>query len=367
MTPESGSVDPSEAVAGPVRLPARCVTVQRQFDQRARRFAGASTIVREVGQRLFERLETIRPDGRIVVDLGCAAGAQQAALLRHFAPGTWIGIDLSHAMLVQAPQGGSAFARWLPRTLRPRSHALRICANADCVPLASYSVDCVFSNLMLNWHPAPHRVFPEIARVLREGGLLLFSSLGPDTLRELREACAAALPHARPMPFVDMHDLGHDGRGRFFVARHRIGGYPPDLSIGPAAAGRSARPRRQSARRPLRGDALGPTGQGPAGRAGGAARQHRADRIDVRDQLWPWLEGAAAGARRRHDHHFSRSAARSAAAQMIARRRRQRGSAAGPAYPGAASARRAAARSEGVNVSGIRNIAIKLTRLVRIT
>jgi len=208
MTPESGSVDPSEAVAGPIRVPARCVTVQRQFDQRARRFAGASTIVREVGQRLFERLETIRPDGRIVVDLGCAAGAQQAALLRHFAPGTWIGIDLSHAMLVQAPQGGPAFARWLPRTLRPRSHALRMCANADCVPLASDSVDCVFSNLMLNWHPAPHRVFPEIARVLREGGLLLFSSLGPDTLRELREACAAALPHARPMPFVDMHDLG---------------------------------------------------------------------------------------------------------------------------------------------------------------
>jgi len=117
MTPESGSVDQSEAVAGPIRVPARCVTVQRQFDQRARRFAGASTIVREVGQRLFERLETIRPDGRIVVDLGCAAGAQQAALLRHFAPGTWIGIDLSHAMLVQAPQGGSAFARWLPRTL----------------------------------------------------------------------------------------------------------------------------------------------------------------------------------------------------------------------------------------------------------
>jgi malonyl-CoA O-methyltransferase len=208
MTPESGSVDQSEAVAGPIRVPARCITVQRQFDRRARRFAGAATIVREVGQRLFERLETIRPDGRIVVDLGCGAGAQQAALLRHFARGTWIGIDLSHAMLVQAPSGGPAFARWLPRTLRPWSHALRICANADCVPLASDSVDCVFSNLMLNWHPAPHRVFPEIARVLREGGLLLFSSLGPDTLRELREACAAALPHARPMPFVDMHDLG---------------------------------------------------------------------------------------------------------------------------------------------------------------
>jgi len=96
----------------------------------------------------------------------------------------------------------------LPRALRPRERAVRICGNADQLPLAAGSVDCVFSNLMLNWHPAPHRVFPELARVLREGGLLLFSSLGPDTLQELRDACKGALPFARPMPFVDMHDLG---------------------------------------------------------------------------------------------------------------------------------------------------------------
>jgi malonyl-CoA O-methyltransferase len=207
MTPESGSVVPSAGASGPGRIPADCATVQAQFDRRARRFAGAAEVVRETGRRLLERLEGIGLDARVIVDLGCGAGPQRAALLRRFGGATWIGVDLSRAMLAQGRTDAPAFARRL-RALWPRPRALRVCANADRLPLADASADCVFSNLMLNWHPAPHTVFPEAARVLREGGLLLFSSLGPDTLRELREACAAALPRARPMPFVDMHDLG---------------------------------------------------------------------------------------------------------------------------------------------------------------
>jgi len=206
MTPVPGSVERPSALS--LRVPVRSVTVQRQFDRRAARFAGASAIVRETGQRLYERLDYIRHDARVVVDLGCGPGAQRAALLKRFARATWLGVDLSPAMLAQGPVAAPAFARWLPQALRPRERALRICADADRLPLADGSADCVFSNLMLNWHPAPHRVFPEIARVLREGGLLLYSCMGPDTLRELRDACAAALPYARPMPFVDMHDLG---------------------------------------------------------------------------------------------------------------------------------------------------------------
>jgi malonyl-CoA O-methyltransferase len=76
------------------------------------------------------------------------------------------------------------------------------------LPLAEGSVDLVYSNLMLHWHPTPHTVFPEWRRVLRADGLLMFSCFGPDTLAELRAAAADSLPQARPMPFVDMHDFG---------------------------------------------------------------------------------------------------------------------------------------------------------------
>jgi len=262
MTPEPGSVDPAGSPPEATRIPARCITVQRQFDRRASGFAAASTVVREVGQRLLDRLDDIRHDARIVVDLGCGAGAQRQALLKRFAGATWLGIDLSHAMLAQGRGDVPALARWLPRPLRPRARALSICANADRLPLADGSADCVFSNLMLNWHPAPHRVFPEIARVLQEGGLLLYSSLGPDTLRELRQACTSALPRARPMPFVDMHDLGdmmvaagfsgpvtdseairvtYGSAPQLLAEVRALGGNPRDDRLGGLPSGRQAR------------------------------------------------------------------------------------------------------------------------------
>jgi malonyl-CoA O-methyltransferase len=81
-------------------------------------------------------------------------------------------------------------------------------ADAGGLPLADASTDLVFSNLMLHWHPQPHTVFPEWKRVLRTDGLLLFSCFGPETLKELRAACRSALPQARPMPYIDMHDFG---------------------------------------------------------------------------------------------------------------------------------------------------------------
>jgi malonyl-CoA O-methyltransferase len=87
-------------------------------------------------------------------------------------------------------------------------HDAWLCAAADALPLRDAAADLVWSNLMLHWHPTPHLLFPEWRRILRPDGLLAFSAFGPDTLRELRAACAVALPRARPMPFIDMHDFG---------------------------------------------------------------------------------------------------------------------------------------------------------------
>jgi malonyl-CoA O-methyltransferase len=83
-----------------------------------------------------------------------------------------------------------------------------VCADAAAIPLADASVDLVFSNLMLQWCNEPDAVFREFRRVLRPGGLLLFATFGPDTLRELRAAWSAADGHTHVSRFIDMHDLG---------------------------------------------------------------------------------------------------------------------------------------------------------------
>ncbi len=199
-----GTSELTPTLVDPPRMPVRLATVRRQFNRRAARFAEHDPIVREVGRRLIERLQWIRLDPRRIVDVGCGAGGAREALLERCPHASWLGIDLSTAMLARI-ETGSVLSRLLPRHGSRRQLA---CAEAAALPLADGHADLVFSNLMLHWHPQPHTVFPEWLRVLRVDGLLLFSCFGPDTLKELRRAFATADIAARPMPFVDMHDFG---------------------------------------------------------------------------------------------------------------------------------------------------------------
>jgi len=199
-----GTSELTPTIVDPPRMPARIDTVRRQFDRRADRFAQHEFIVREVGRRLMERLQYIRLSPRRVVDAGCGAAAMRKALLQRYPQADWLGVDLSPAMLAHAAPADFV-SRLLPWR---RSPASLLCAEASALPLADGCADLVLSNLMLHWHPQPHRVFPEWLRVLRPDGLLLFSCFGPDTLKELRRAFTAAGIGARPMPLVDMHDFG---------------------------------------------------------------------------------------------------------------------------------------------------------------
>ncbi|MFN3564734.1 MAG: methyltransferase domain-containing protein [Burkholderiaceae bacterium] len=203
MSLEPGTPELAPTLVDPPRVPARIETVRRQFDGRVERFRAHDAVVREVGRRLIERLDDLKLAPQRIADIGCGSGGARDALLARYPGSTWIGVDLSLPMLRAVAPSGGRIARWL----RP-PRALRVCADAGALPLADATVDLVFSNLMLHWHPAPHSVFAECKRVLRGDGLLMFSCFGPDTGKQLRAACAAALPDARPFPFVDMHDYG---------------------------------------------------------------------------------------------------------------------------------------------------------------
>lgn len=198
-----GTSELTPALVDAPLVPARIETVRRQFDRRVQRLRAHDALVREVGRRLIERLDDARVAPQRIADIGCGSGGARDALLMRCPDAEWIGIDLSLPMLRAAAPRGGRIARWL----RP-PREFRVCAEAGGLPLADATIDLVFSNLMLHWHPAPYTVLAECKRVLRNDGTLLFSCFGPDTGKQLRTACAAALPDARPFTFLDMHDFG---------------------------------------------------------------------------------------------------------------------------------------------------------------
>jgi malonyl-CoA O-methyltransferase len=196
---DTPTVDPA------LRIDARVETVARQFGRRATRLGVHDVLLREIGRRLLERLDLVRLAVDHVLDIGCGLGRMRADLLARYPQAQWTGVERSMALAragVAEQRRGQGLARWW------RTAPRWIVADGARLPLADGCADLLVSNLMLHWHPAPHQVFPEWKRVLRVDGLLMFSCFGPDTLKELRRAASQALPHAMPMPFVDMHDFG---------------------------------------------------------------------------------------------------------------------------------------------------------------
>jgi malonyl-CoA O-methyltransferase len=200
-----GTSEITPTLLAPPRMPARVATVSRQFGQRARRLGAHDALLREIGVRMIARLEVIRLAPRRILDVGCGFGRTRAPLAARYPDAEWTGVELAPAV---ALAGRAEQRRRLGVARLWRSTPGWIVADGAQLPVAADSVDLLFSNAMVHWHPAPHSVFPEWKRVLRVDGLLMFSCFGPDTLRELRAAVAEALPAARPMPFVDMHDFG---------------------------------------------------------------------------------------------------------------------------------------------------------------
>lgn len=166
---------------------------RRAFD-RARNFEAASFVHDEARARLLERLDLLRLDPRLVVDLGCATGRGAEALAALYPMARVLAIDSSLAMLrVAAQRGGGAVAP--------------VGGDAERLPLVAHCAQLVLANFVLPYC-RPERVFAEAARVLAEGGALAFATLGPDSLAEVRRAFAAVDDRIHVHAAFDPQDLG---------------------------------------------------------------------------------------------------------------------------------------------------------------
>jgi malonyl-CoA O-methyltransferase len=173
-------------------LPEKRAT-RRAFD-RARGFDTASFLHDDTRGRLLQRLELLRLEPKVVLDLGCATGRGAQALAQRYPTARVLAVDSSRAMLRAAAAAATG------------SVAV-VGGDAERLPLNSHCVDLVFANLVLPWC-RPDVMFAEVARVLAEGGAVSFATLGPDSLKEVREAFAAVDDRIHVHAAFDMHDLG---------------------------------------------------------------------------------------------------------------------------------------------------------------
>ncbi|MBL8446285.1 MAG: methyltransferase domain-containing protein [Zoogloeaceae bacterium] len=179
--------------------------VRRRAERAARGASIPDPLAREVARRMGERLEYIRLSPKRVLDVGCGAQADRPVLRAHYPQASYLGIDFASSTLPPGQAAGGFLQRLFGVGRGPGG--LPVCADARFLPLARNSVSLVWSNLMLNWLHDPMPALLEMHRVLEVGGLLMFSTLGPDTLKELR----GTLPGHRGdrvHRFIDMHDLG---------------------------------------------------------------------------------------------------------------------------------------------------------------
>ena len=164
--------------------------IRSTFNDAASNYDDNAFLQSEIANRLAEKLKVISIKPQTIIDLGSGTGLLSNKTAEIFPNANLICVDFAQQSLLENPQN------------------LKVCANAFELPFASNSVDFIVSNLMMQWCPDLKALFNECFRVLKPEGLILFTTFGPDTLKELKRSWSAVDSSAHVNNFIDMHDIG---------------------------------------------------------------------------------------------------------------------------------------------------------------
>lgn len=154
---------------------------------------------REVALRMDDRLSLVKIDPHHILDAGCGDFDDASELKKRFEGSHMLGLDMSLPVLQEVKGENNEGAM---------DAAELVCGNFAQLPLATGSVDMIWSNLALHWYPRPYEVFSEWNRVLKPNGLLMFSCFGSDTFSELKKSFSSIDSYAHVHSFKSMIELG---------------------------------------------------------------------------------------------------------------------------------------------------------------
>lgn len=181
--------------------------VRDSFDRAAETYDAAAVLQKFVRTEMLSRLDLVAMQPTCILDAGCGTGHASAALMKKYPKAELVSLDLALGMLKKTQSVNASFANRIKRVFGQAQQNL-LCADIEQLPLADASVDMIFSNLAIQWCNDLDAAFSGMHRVLRTDGLLTFSTLGPDTLKELRAASKTYGERVSVSRFFDMHDIG---------------------------------------------------------------------------------------------------------------------------------------------------------------
>lgn len=180
------------------------------FGRAADTYDAAAIVQKQVREEMLSRLDLVKLTPSLILDVGCGTGFGSHALQKKYAKSKVVSLDFAFPMLQKTRQtANSGVVNRFKSFLSAQSQNL-LCADMEALPLADASTGLLWSNLAIQWCNDLDVVLQEFHRVLQPEGLLMFSTLGPDTLRELRVATDAASgkEYTSVSRFIDMHDIG---------------------------------------------------------------------------------------------------------------------------------------------------------------
>ena len=177
--------------------------LRRSFERAASTYDRAAVLQREICGRALERLDLVKIAPAVILDAGSGTGFAVQALARRYPRATVVEFDIAPPMLQTARARLPRWKKWIGRR-----RELFVCGDNEQLPIRAGAVGMFWSNLAFQWANDLPRVFSECRRVLQPGGLLSFTTFGPDTLKELRQAFAGDAGGVHVNRFYDMHDIG---------------------------------------------------------------------------------------------------------------------------------------------------------------
>ncbi|MFO1258037.1 MAG: malonyl-ACP O-methyltransferase BioC [Gammaproteobacteria bacterium] len=174
--------------------------IAHNFSNAAKSYDAHACFQQEAALRLTDRLDWFKCTPNRILDIGSGTGLLTALLKKRYPKAQIVGLDLAIGMTRYAE------SKFKPKFWAPK-HYHFVCGNAHQLPLRPHQFDLVVSNCALQWCQ-PLSVFKEIKKAIKPNGLFLFTTLGPDTLYELKNSFRGIDNYEHVHPFVDMHDIG---------------------------------------------------------------------------------------------------------------------------------------------------------------